>query len=462
MVAWLDDDTQIMVRNPASNTIVTYDGVSALPGDVTIATADTTPVQYMNEIDWADTDNDGRADVVYLSGTIDGLTTYGLFYFGGTSSWDGTTGSMQGWLNGEAYTLTTGSLTNYNVITNAAYDGHLFAVQLFNGALQNIMEVQNQKHGGQTVNALYDLSASANTSGTILAIDDDGTPETGMSGAQDAVKNIQLSGTTWPTVNPDELFHFGNAHGNPYNAKTEAVYYLDSAANGLNNDVITFNANGSTLLGSTVQVWRDNNSGVANGSVDAGETTIYHLTPNSKVYGIGTGVTSGYEALEYLNRTANNKVTIVYENEGNSIVGDHQRSILEIYVVTENDITPDTGDLAYSVSVPRGIANYGLTVRRTRGGLASAADTNVTYSYQLYRCLDVDKTGAVAVPAAGVAVATSGTDTISIGATSKTATTDIAVAAALPTGYYFVRVSGISDMPTTANTFDSAVFYHIP
>ena len=427
VVAWLDDDTQIMVRNAANGSIAVYDGVSALPGDVVIST--TSDNRNFDEIDWADTDNDGRADVLYVTGEIDGLTTYGLFYFNGTSSWDGTTGTLQGWLNGEEYTLTTGSLTALNAIRNSNYVGRLFAVQLFNGALANVMETKNLVSTTVAhVELLKDHSTSVDTN-IGMKFDNDGNLTkvgAGASDPVDGVDNIILSGKSFAAgANGENLFRVGNANGNPYSVRTEAVYYKDSATSGVNNDVVTFNPNGSSLLGSTVQVWRDDGDGIR----VAGEVTTYHLTPNSKVYGIGTGVTTGFEALEYLNRgTISNDVTIVYDNEGNTIGGDYQYSILEIYVVTDPDHTPNVPAVTTPKIAVKTVTFGGGTYTVTFDPKADVP-AGAKFKFELKTN---DDTGTVIASASGVTGAlSSGTDY----------TQPITYAAVTGTGYYKLSIS---------------------
>ena len=86
----VDGETKIIVRNPNTGALTTYDGTDALPGDVSVAGS--------VEIDWADPNSDGTADVIYLPGTIDGTITYGLFYYnGGAGQWTGGTNGSALW-----------------------------------------------------------------------------------------------------------------------------------------------------------------------------------------------------------------------------------------------------------------------------------------------------------------------------------------------------------------------------
>ena len=60
-IAWMDGETKIMVNDGTDDQNIKCYTLSDLPGDVAIAAS--------SEIDWADTDNDGRAEYVYVTGS---------------------------------------------------------------------------------------------------------------------------------------------------------------------------------------------------------------------------------------------------------------------------------------------------------------------------------------------------------------------------------------------------------
>ncbi len=308
IAAWLDNETQIIFRDETTKKITVYKGVSALPGDIVIPVADADSINA-NEIDWADTDGDGRAEVVYLTGTIDGQVTYGLFYYnGGASSWNGTTGTATGWLNGVQTTLTFDDLEMLNLVRNArnaagteGYNAHLFAVKQFNGVVADVL--------GKT-----DTDFTAN-----LLMKHDGTNINNADTADidDFETNILTSAASHAAD-----FECGADEpkwGNPYSDTTEAVYYKD-AKDGTQDLTYVPSA-----VGGRVEV--RNKGTLATAAADA----TYFVNPNTKIFGIGSGVTEGTAALAYLNEYDLNDVTIVYEAGG---------SILEIYVAIDPDNTP--------------------------------------------------------------------------------------------------------------------------
>ena len=322
IAAWLDNETQIIFRDEATGKITVYKGVSALPGDIVIPKADKTGKDACNanEIDWADTDGDGRAEVMYLTGTIDGQVTYGLFYYnGGASNWNGTTGTAAGWLNGVQTTLTFDDLEMLNLIRNArtadgkeGYDAHLFAVKQFNGV---VVDVMGRDDTTQSPNLLMDHKAVGDMYDGSVAGHYNVPTET-ITIFQTNIKPAAGAGAA------GDKFEYGADEpkwGNPYNATTEAVYYKDSK-DGAQDLTYVPNA-----IGGRVEV---RNKGTA--STAAADAT-YFVNPNTKIFGIGSGVTEGTAALAYLNEYDLNDVTIVYQAGG---------SILEIYVAIDPDNTP--------------------------------------------------------------------------------------------------------------------------
>ena len=289
---YVDNETQIIIQNQDDRTKhTTYKGVSALPGDVDL-TKET-------EVMWADPDGDGRAEFLMVTGKVTGVTTYGLVYFNANdmaANWNGTTGTMSAYLNGEATTLTFNDEGMYNAIANTRdYRANLFAVQMFNGVVSEVLwTVKNDVDGTtQTYNLLMAKAAGAtasylNVNGTDINVAIDG----GFEGA------FQGAGINFLT---------GKTYGNEYvQSETEAIYYEDIADIAAQN--VTFRAD---PLGDTVS---------------AGGKT-YYFGPNTKRVGI----------MELLNSSSWNDVTIVYNK--NSLI------IREIYVVSDPNVTPSEPDI---------------------------------------------------------------------------------------------------------------------
>ena len=299
---WLDVDATIMIRASASSTAVACYKLDALPGDVNLANS--------TEIDWADTDNDGRAEYVYVTGTSTGTLTYGLFYYnGGAAQWNGVdkTGTIAGWLNGEPATLTFQGETTFSKVRDSqSYVGHLFAVEMTNGVVSAVM--------AENANGYQLLTNADNTT---------------ISNFGSTIKYLNATGTSVP-------FQVGTQNGNPYSATTKAIYLKDTA--GTN---VTYNA--------------------VNQTISDGNNKTYYLTLNSKVIGLGMGVNQDSAILDYLNKSTTNDVTIVYEEGSTATSG---RAVLEIYVATDPNVTPTPvgGNLALSnVSMVGNVLNYTVT-----------------------------------------------------------------------------------------------------
>ena len=322
-IAWMDGETKIMVNDGTDDKNIKCYTLSTLPGDVNIT--------ENTEIDWADTDNDGRAEFVYVTGSIEGTTTYGLFYYnGGAAQWNGVDkkGTMFGWLNGEATTITFDDEGEFNTVKNSqGYKGHLFALQLTAGVVSNVMSngAANQPY------VLYDYGSGANTD------------------AED------LTAANWNGVKTEPYatgtaFGLGSVNskfGNPYTATTEAIYYNDMEEP----------AGGATTAGESQITYDASRRSI---SVDGTET--YYLTPNSKVVGLGMSVNQESAILDYLNKSVHNDVTIVYEVAG-------VKSIVEIYVATDPNVTPGG-----EVTVDAGIPGYGVTALTNISSGISDAD----------------------------------------------------------------------------------------
>ena len=344
VVTWIDNDTQIMVRNADNGSIACYNGVSALPGDVIISTTTSSNYRY-DEIDWADTDNDGRADVVYLTGTIEGVTAYGLFYSNAlVAQWDGTTAQIDGFLNGEKTTLTFNSYDEFNKINSQiGYAGHLFAVKQIGGVVTDVLMTHR---ASETPNKTVKLLPK---SGDILTTF--GSDAAAAEASAPTATGISVDGLGTGTSTTGD-FKYGNETGylgsNPYTATTEAVYWSDNSATPVRYN----NSANWTLYGATVTV-----SDASDVNSDSTYSYTYRLTPNSKVYGLGNGVVlaEGATALEYLEHSYTNDVTIVYENND---TGDGY-SVLEMYIQTDPNITPNNPN--YGAYTPSGTAVKSFT-----------------------------------------------------------------------------------------------------
>ena len=280
---YIDNDTQIMVRT-GNTSIATYDGVNALPGNVKINAG--------AEVDWADTDNDGRADYLYVRGNANGVITYGLFYYnaynGDVARWDGTAGNgtISGYLNGEAYTATFHNRTLFDQVNNSAnYNGHLFALQFTGDAVTGVLA--NPTNGVQFLN---NATTNNQSSETVTSFN----------------TNLVVGATG---------FGLGSAYDNNYTATTEAVYYRDTNVVAGGNDNLTYRYDNHTSGGRTV-------------TVSGAHSVTYWLTPNCTVVG----------ELEWLNQRTGNEVTMVYEHNA---TGTQPYAVTAIYITPDPDVTPD-------------------------------------------------------------------------------------------------------------------------
>ena len=323
--AWLNADTRIMLNDGSDDEKVSCYTLSTLPGDITIAPD--------SEIDWADTNNDGRVDVVYLTGDIEGTTTYNLFYYnGGAAQWNGVDkkGTLFGWLNGEPTTVNFDDEAELNAVKNSqGYKGHLFALQMTNSVVSNVMGV---KQAGANDPDVYLLVPTAGTAISVGTADVVNTTDSNLDYVNNAGGGIS--------------FKPGKANGNPYTATTMAVYIEDVDDNTTivgNEKHVTYNANAKTI---------------------SDGTNTYYLVPNSKVIGLGMSVNQESAILDYLNKSVHNDVTIVYE-----VTGGNMKSIVEIYVATDPNVTPGG-----EVTVDAGIPGYGVTALTNISSGISDAD----------------------------------------------------------------------------------------
>lgn len=290
---YLDNDTKIMVRTGTTihtSSISTYDGVSALPSNVVLAAN--------SEVDWADTDGDGRADYLYVTGSVTGVVTYGLFYYnaynGDVARWDGTanSGTISGYLNGEAYTATFKHRTLFDAVNNTAnYNGHLFALQFNGDVVTGVMPETANTRGVQILNN------GSNTTGVNV------NPVT-----------TNISG-----------FVVGNAGGNNYTATTAAVYFEDSNVVSGTTHNLAYRYDNYTSGGRTIEV-----------SQNGGAVAQYWLTPNCTVVG----------ELEWLNTRSGNDVTMVFEQNATNT----QNAVSAIYITPDPDVTPDNSNRVATIN----------------------------------------------------------------------------------------------------------------
>ena len=423
VVAWLDNDSQIMIRDKGTGSISCYNGVSALPGDVTIETTD--DFHYYNEIDWADTDGDGRADVVYLTGRIEGVTSYGLFYTNDQSAqWNGTTATISGFLNGEQTTLTFTSLAEFNKIKNNSYAGHLYAVKKVGDVVTNVMVDNN---------------------GEILLPNDGDvvkTFNTAKAGATPTFTGIEVSGT--------DLFQYGTTTGyigtNPYTATTEAVYFRDYRTPGDNQWRVTYNPSYNWgQLGADVIAERYNAAG---NNYD--ETRRFHLTPNTKVYGLGSNVVlaEGETALEYLNHSNINwnDVTIVYENNYVAGTADAVFSVLELYIQTDPNWTPNTPpDTTPGVTINN--MSYDGTQYVINYAPRAAVPAGSSYTVEIKTNTDPATTIVSGTYTTKAAIASGGAQVAGL-----------TIPATTPSGYYKVSIKFYTAAATICECVDTVVY----
>ena len=315
---WLDRNVKIILNR--NGTLTTYDGLDKLPSDITIKAG--------SEVDWVDVNGDLRADYVYLYGETTGTVTYGLFYYnGGNAVWNGTNGTLTGWLNGaENTTLTFTSEADFTAVRNSVdYYGHMFAVRMMDGVVDELMVTDSDKAVDGTDWSerllMADGTAFTNKNGNFVDVDTDI-----VWGADGSTK--------------EGLFKIGVLGGNPYDENTQVAYYVEGRTGMTGN--VTYERNTDQVYGTVT---------VRNAADSANET--YYIGANTKMFGIGMGATHGEAVLEYLNKSPRNDVTIVYDVTNNGI--------LEIYVATDPNITPSNPGQSTSYGVSLGDLTMQLT-----------------------------------------------------------------------------------------------------
>ena len=352
----MDNDTKIVVRGctttgatgavtfaTAKDTITMYSGIDELPASIIV------PINA--EVDWADTDDNGIADVVYVYGVKKGSTGYGLFYYnGGAGQWNGNaaTGSgwLRGWLDGKEtdLTFTNKDLFDRVQLSTVEYGGHLFAMKLLDGEVETLLGNGDITAGnmdyfladtGSAVNGPF----APNSSGVAL----NATKVATLAEITVADGITAIAGSTPFTV--------GDLTVNDYTASTKAVWLHDDGLkqnqDGVTYTDVRYNANNNTIEAGTY---------TTNGGVPTAVTysTVYRLTGSSLILG---------DALHFLNiEDRVNDVTIVFESNAAD-------AIRQVYVTTRPDITGPDGTGTAPAEKP---GKPGADVQRI-DGLATAA-----------------------------------------------------------------------------------------
>ena len=340
----VDNDTKIMVRtgeDSDNSNIVTYNGVNELPGNVVL--------KVNTEVDWADTDGDGRAEYLYITGNIPGVITYGLFYYNGytgdQAQWNGTTGTVPGYLNGKEETVTFSNKALFDIVVDAdnSYKGHLFALQITNGTVSSVMHGNNSdgRFGQELLNFLWAGVENITFSGNIQA---------------SFATNIKtgVDNATTPTALAGDAFVLGAQGGNPYSVTTEAVYFRDSNA--------AATTGGPGNVGTNEVVYNR----VATGTAGSDTITVtgrsvnynFWITPTTNIVGDP----------ELLNTRAGCDVTIVYDNQRTS---DGAFAILDLFITPDPDVTPSDPTAA------------DIAITNTTGGNGNAFDITVVSDISL-------------------------------------------------------------------------------
>ena len=352
----MDNDTKIMVRGAkmdgtnnfteATNTVTVYDGIDELPSSVIV------PIGA--EIDWADIDGNGIADVVYVYGLKKGVSGYGLFYYNGSAGqWTGSaaTGSgwLRGWLDGKETDLTFTNKALFDRVQQSTveYGGHLFAVKLFDGTVDTLLGSSSITAGNMdyflagTGSALTGPFAPNATAVTLNSLNEATDLTTTYFTVADGVK--AAGGTA---------FAFGTDNGNDYVTGSTAARWLHDDGQKQNVDGtytdVRYNANTNTIE-------------VAAYTVTGGKTTTTFVDGDYTVaaYLSGNSVTAG-DGLYFLNIASRvNDVTLVLEGSANN-------TIRQLYVTTRPDITPPGDNGTAAAVTPSGTA--------VRNGGANEAD----------------------------------------------------------------------------------------
>ena len=352
---YVDNDTKIIVRTGtgmSDTKFSTYNGVSALPGNVILP--------QDSQVDWADTDNDGRADYLYVTGDIPGTITYGLFYYnGGASQWNGTTGTMAGYLNGSAATLNFDDISLFNAINNSkTYDGHLFAIQITDDVVSAVFMKDKDDAIVSTTTSewTYNLLQAWNATDSVFE---------NVTGTDIAdFTTCMVAGTTFSgaTATPGTTaFGLGVINGNNYSITTEAIYYLDqiAAAEAGQTNLAYVRTNN----GYRIRVFDDTNVMPADPATGTA-TAEYWIAPNAKIIG----------ELEWLNYRQCD-VTIVFDNGAS---GDAANAVVEVYVTPDPDVTPSGEDPVpvTDVTPGAGVTTMGISVVADFDAALKAAGPN--------------------------------------------------------------------------------------
>lgn len=298
-------------------------------------------IENGTEVDWADIDNNGIADVVYAYGVKKGSTGYGLFYYNGSAGqWtgDATTGSgwLRGWLDAKEADLTFTDKELFDRVQQSTirYGGHLFAVKLLDGEVQNLlgldtMTTRNQDWDYFLINDVAPVPSDSKIAPSATPV--------ALSALEESTTFTVANGITAVNTTASGC---GVTNGNDYTSgQTKAVWLHD---NGLNQkDVV----GGITTRYTDVRYNADNNAievGTYTIDVDGTRTPATGVGSYTPVYRLTGSSAKLGDDLYFLNMTGRvNDVTIVFEDNADD-------AIRQIYVTTRADITAPGGDGSYT------------------------------------------------------------------------------------------------------------------
>lgn len=340
VTVYLNNTTKFMLRNSRNGSVAVYGGVDALPGNFNVLAG--------SEVDWADDNGDGVADVLYATGVFSNTVTYGLLYFNGdadgdhqttenidAAAWfDGSKRYVKGWLNGEFKQLEVGSAANFAIIKDSVsgidstgvanwggvpYGGHLFAVELVDGVINRIMVGD--------VDVLHGWNDVANTTGMFA----DGFKLLSGATVNTAVNIRDITEVNGIQTASGEDFDVGGNAGNSYNDGTVAGGNETGIAHyrvvtGVDSNIYAGTYQNGTLTFNNGSQW---------GNSSTGGAEEYHFSNNAIKYGVPENL--NWNAITKESRVSD--VTIVYDTIGNV------RTIRELYIDTEQpDNTPIYSD----------------------------------------------------------------------------------------------------------------------
>ncbi len=382
----MDNDTKIMVRGAkmngtnnfteATNTVTVYDGIDELPSSIIV------PIGA--EIDWADIDGNGIADVVYVYGLKKGVSGYGLFYYNGSAGqWTGSaaTGSgwLRGWLDGKETDLTFTNKALFDRVQQSTveYGGHLFAVKLFDGTVDTLLGANLTTHtpGDKDYFLIADTASVIEPNATAVILgslgEDNGTT-TNVFTVADGIKSVSTTAT----------FKVGTDNGNDYVYPTGGTTANSTTAIWLKDYGQKQNVD-NTVPGMPTQYTDVQYNASLNAievytyTVTGGVASALSSTPTATYYLSGNSVTAG-DGLYFLNIDNRvNDVTLVLEGSANN-------TIRQLYVTTRPDITPpgSTGTVTTTPGTPGADVQriIGLNDTQLVAALKAAGPNKVIYS----------------------------------------------------------------------------------